>query len=329
MKRALVSIVVPIYNCAFILDKTIKKILAQTYSPLEIILVNDGSTDASGDICNLYAEKYGNVLAFHQVHKGVSAARNLGIDRAKGKYIQFTDADDELMPEMIERMVAVIEEYQVDMVCCGYEIIKDNGAIQKCFGTTPCVLHKDVWTELDTILRNDYLSVTWNKLYIREKIKHMYDEKVLLCEDSIFATHYFIDNISLAVCPHILYRYNQKSGKQSKKNERIFGYQGIKKYFYYNWKLAQRIPTRMQRINCYQHIYKVYFYGIYTYIFEQAIKNECAYEDTVRVIESVLQDSLYQKIIRRIKMPNMKERIYIFVSVIKSPCVLILFLNIR
>ena len=90
----LVSIIIPVFNVDKYIGKTIEKLLNQTYLNIEILLIDDGSTDKSGKICDLYAEKYNKIKVFHQKNKGVSSARNLGINNAKGKYIIFVDADD-------------------------------------------------------------------------------------------------------------------------------------------------------------------------------------------------------------------------------------------
>ncbi|HIC0554358.1 TPA: glycosyltransferase family 2 protein, partial [Streptococcus agalactiae] len=112
-----VSIIIPVYNVQSFLNECIESVLAQTYSNLEIILVNDGSTDNSGDICDYYSEIDGRIFVFHKNNGGLSDARNYGISRATGDYIYLLDSDDYLYKEdAIERMVEFSEKYNSEIV---------------------------------------------------------------------------------------------------------------------------------------------------------------------------------------------------------------------
>ena len=117
----LVSIIVPIYNGEVYLKDCLESILNQTYKETEIILVDDGSTDASRKICDLYAQKYKNVISLYQENSGVSKARNLGLNCAKGEYIYFCDSDDILHQDILETLVRDIEDKKVDVSCCAYQ----------------------------------------------------------------------------------------------------------------------------------------------------------------------------------------------------------------
>ncbi len=327
--NALVSIIVPVYQCEDSLSKVIKALLDQTYRPIEIILVDDGSDDMSGIICDCYAEKYQEVKAYHQKHQGVSAARNLGICEAKGKYIQFTDADDEPSPVFIEKLVKTIEKYKTDMVVCGYEIADGKQIRKYDFRKVKSVLNGDCDRDLYQILKENILSVTWNKLYRKDSIKYMYDESLILCEDSVFCTRYFMNKKTLAVCHAILYRYNLTGKNNDTRIRRIFGYSGIKKYFYYNRKLALAIQDNKMREDVSQHIYKVFFYGVYRYIFEQV--GSLGYGNAIvkYAINDILKDPVYDKVMHRIKQVNFKEAMYKLVSLTRSYFLLSLVLFLR
>lgn len=110
-----ISIIVPIYNCEKYLKKCIESILNQSYNNLEIILVDDGSTDNSGEICDGYAEKDTRIKVIHKENGGPSAARNLGLDIASGDYISFVDSDDFIHPQMYEALTYSIEKENADM----------------------------------------------------------------------------------------------------------------------------------------------------------------------------------------------------------------------
>ena len=118
-----ISVIVPIYNTERYLSECIDSIIRQTYRNLEIILVDDGSTDKSFTICNNYAMLDERIQVVHQANQGVSAARNNGLSRASGDLISFVDSDDTLDDDMYELLVRVIEEYNADIVHCGYKHI--------------------------------------------------------------------------------------------------------------------------------------------------------------------------------------------------------------
>ena len=111
----LVSIIIPVFNVDKYIGKTIETLLNQTYLNIEILLIDDGSTDKSGKICDLYAEKYNKIKVFHQKNKGVSSARNLGINNAKGKYIIFVDGDDYVTSEYVNSLYNEIIINKADM----------------------------------------------------------------------------------------------------------------------------------------------------------------------------------------------------------------------
>ena len=122
-KQDLISIVVPIYNVEKYLEKCINSIIIQTYKNIEIILVNDGSTDSSGKICDIYLKIDKRIKVVHKKNGGLSDARNVGIENAKGKYIAFIDSDDFLDSDFIEILYNLIIEYNADVSCCKCNVI--------------------------------------------------------------------------------------------------------------------------------------------------------------------------------------------------------------
>lgn len=117
----MVSVIIPVYNVEQYLRRCIDSVLAQTYTDLEIILVDDGSPDGSGAICDEYAAKDSRIKVIHQANAGVSAARNAGMDLASGEYLAFIDSDDFIEPEMYEQMLAAAEKTGADVVECNYQ----------------------------------------------------------------------------------------------------------------------------------------------------------------------------------------------------------------
>ena len=124
----LVSVIVPVFNAVNYLQQCVKGILSQSYQNLELLLVDDGSTDGSGALCDSFARENECIRAFHQSNKGVSAARNLGIQESKGIWVCFVDADDELIPCGLQQLVESAAG-DVGMVMGGYESYDENGDI--------------------------------------------------------------------------------------------------------------------------------------------------------------------------------------------------------
>lgn len=329
MQKELVSIVIPVYQSARYLQRAVDSVLAQTYRPIEILLIDDGSTDQSGKLCDRLARKHAEITVYHREHKGVSAARNYGISQAQGKYIQFVDSDDEAMPNMTELMVMALQRSRAYMAVCGYEIIEKDTKRQQSFEHIPYV-SKAISTErLYDIVKYDLLSVTWNKMYVRERIRHLYDETLLLCEDSVFCTEYFMDNPKVTICPELLYRYHQKDGNLNLRGCRIWGYPGIKKYYARNRRLVQGILNKSQQKDAKKHIDRVFFYGVYTYIFEAMPYSGLRRAERIAFLESIMRDEVYQAVVPGLKKLYCKELCYKIASTMQNGSLLHFMIQCR
>lgn len=119
--KPLVSIIVPVYQVKDYIGECVESLIRQTYTNLEILLVDDGSMDGSGAICDEYASKDNRIRVIHQENQGLSAARNAGLDRAAGEYVAFVDSDDAVLPDFIEVLYELAERYQADIAACAYE----------------------------------------------------------------------------------------------------------------------------------------------------------------------------------------------------------------
>lgn len=206
-----VSVIVPVYNSEKVLERCISSILAQTYNNIEIILVNDGSTDNSGDICNSYSKKNKRICVIHQENMGVSAARNSGILHAAGDYVQFVDSDDYIDRNMTETLVNALEKSSASVVICGYKLIDLlNGNI---YYVAP---KKVGFYKLEQFLGIlDYLFPTWlnspcNKMYTARILRDysiMYPEEIDLGEDLLFNLNVIRRSSRFQVIPDCLYNY--------------------------------------------------------------------------------------------------------------------------
>ena len=194
MEEKLVSVIVAVYNVEKYLENCIASICSQNYQKLQILLVDDGSTDLSGNICDVWEEKDQRITVVHQKNSGVSKARNVGIDRAEGTYIVFVDADDYLEKDYIRCMVE--EQKNNGMVITGYFIDID---IERRKRTTPVILKREAHSILDKgrtteLYKAGLLFAVWNKMYCTEILKKQsvwFDENINLGEDALFNLRYF------------------------------------------------------------------------------------------------------------------------------------------
>ena len=166
-RGVLISIIVPIYKVEQYLDKCIQSIINQTYKNLQIILVDDGSPDKCGKICDEYALKDNRIEVIHKINGGLSDARNVGIGRAKGKYIGFVDSDDYIEKDMYENMYNLLEERNADVCICNfYNVIENNNIIKNPNNGIQEYNKIDILKEI--LLDKQIQSYAWNKLYKSE-----------------------------------------------------------------------------------------------------------------------------------------------------------------
>lgn len=163
----LISIIIPVYKVEKYLEKCINSIIGQTYTNLQIILVDDGSPDNSGKICDKYAKKDSRVEVIHKSNGGLSEARNSGIERAKGKYIGFVDSDDYIKEDMYEVLYNLITRFQADVSICNlYDVVGDEKNIRNINEGIKEYNRIDILKEV--LMDKNIQSYAWNKLYKKE-----------------------------------------------------------------------------------------------------------------------------------------------------------------
>ena len=166
----LISVIVPIYNVFPYLREALDSVIHQTWNNLEILLVDDGSTDGSGEICDEYARDP-RVRVFHQENRGLSGARNTGLDHMTGEYTVFLDPDDAFHPEMIEKLFLALSVNRADLSACGYETAETEGLLKGAKRKDRFILGRDrVYTRMEAfhaMAADAFPVVVWNKLYRR------------------------------------------------------------------------------------------------------------------------------------------------------------------
>jgi len=135
--QPLLSVVVPVYNAGKFLPRCLDSLMKQTYQNLEIILIDDGSTDDSPKICDMYAQESENIRVLHKENGGAGYARNSGLDMANGEYIAFLDADDYIDETMYARLMSEVEKEKPDAVFCDFSVVRANGSIEAVESDVP------------------------------------------------------------------------------------------------------------------------------------------------------------------------------------------------
>ena len=192
----MISVIVPIYNADKYLHRCIKRILAQDYTDFELLLIDDGSTDNSGTICDEYAIKDNRIRVFHKENGGVSSARNWGLDNAIGEYIMFVDSDDYMLPGMLEVMLSTLESKKTDLVVCG--TTETGGGYWRPIADVDYSINQ-LKENFVSLLHTELLSPPWNKIYKKEIIgSNRFCEDISFGEDLLFNIQYLekCENIS-------------------------------------------------------------------------------------------------------------------------------------
>lgn len=217
MDGPLVSVIIPVYNVEPYLEKCVRSVCAQSYTHLEIILVDDGSTDNSGQLCDRFSGSDLRVRVIHQKNSGVSAARNTGLDAAKGTYVYFVDGDDWVETAMVEQSIARIEAESYDLCCWGHNIVDEQGYIHYfgrrkqmlfsfptqekhwrflCRWILPCRLD---WSVCCRVFRRDLIEQNGLRFSSEQKI----------FEDLDFLSQYLMPCQNLYYIPEPFYNYRQ------------------------------------------------------------------------------------------------------------------------
>lgn len=216
VEKKLISVIVPVFNVEQYVSKCIDSILKQNYSNLEIILVDDGSTDSSGKICDDYASKFEEIKTFHKTNGGLSSARNYGLKKATGKYIGFVDSDDTISPLMYERLMDNLQKTNSDISICGrYYVFLDHKPKVRYKEEKKLVKmnSKDAIKKMNSF--NSFDMAAWDKLYKRELFENIKFPENKLSEDYFIMYKLFLKSNYICYTPEPLYNYMQRENSIS------------------------------------------------------------------------------------------------------------------
>ena len=212
MNNEMVSVIIPIYNTQKYLKRCMDSVIEQTYQNIEIILIDDGSSDNSLEICKKYQENDKRVYIISGKNCGVSHARNLGIDKAKGKYLYFVDSDDYLEKEAIEKMLIEYKMRNNQLVIAGYKEIENNLVKEKNWGKQEITNERAKELVLHENGVGGYL---WNKLFVASLIKKndiKFQEDISVWEDVLFVMQYLNQCDNVIIINDCIYAYCRREG---------------------------------------------------------------------------------------------------------------------
>lgn len=203
-----ISIIIPVYNVAAYLPQCLGSILSQDYPHLEIILIDDGSTDSSGEICDEYAAKDIRIVVIHQKNSGAAAAKNAGLQVATGEYLSFVDSDDFLEPDAYSHMLALLEQNGADVVQCAYRDVFTDKTINRITNSEQCIMSGEAYLARFTL---DWTcALLWNKLYRRSLFDGIFFEEGHKIDDEYFTYQGIMNASRIVLDDRIVYNYRRR-----------------------------------------------------------------------------------------------------------------------
>lgn len=291
----LVSVIIPIYNVKGFIDWGIRQILHQTYQNIEILLVDDGSTDGSLEVCKQWASQDCRIVVLHQQNQGSGAARNLGIKHARGQYIYFYDIDDEISPRLLEYNMQMMAQSSVDMIVFGYTSvdIKYKTKVTVSFPQTHIESNhqlRDVYVDQFVLKVNGFV---WNKFYKKEFLDshHLRFENQRIQQDEVFNILCYRHVEKMFVSSEVLYTYyvyDKGNTRSYYIPDRFDIYKSVRKHFE-NLKLNWRLDD--QRLDDY--LSKRFYDGVMTCVLFNLMHANCplSQKEKKEVLITIMSDS--------------------------------------
>ncbi len=259
-----VSIIVPVYNVEQYLEECIRSCVNQTWRNLQIVLIDDGSSDSSASICNQWAEKDERIIVIHCKNGGVSRARNKGIEIADGDLICFVDGDDTADSQMIECAIKEMKQ-DVDLVVWGYQTVdSDKDTLDRKLPENAVIYFETDRERAEyisrTFLSPDHTWAVWNKMFRKEKIDTYlppFPEHIQIAEDLCFNFHYLLNSQKIVTISKALYSYRIRSDSAMGKAKLRMDYNRV-------LHLASSMRDYLKRTNCAaeEKLFPVYMYRL-------------------------------------------------------------------
>lgn len=217
-----ISCIIPVYNAEKYLHRCLDTVCSQTYSNLEIILVDDGSSDNSGNLCDTYAAKYHNIKVCHISNGGASLARKIGLDMSAGEYVTFVDSDDYISKDYVLTLYENLMKYRVSISACSVKRVKEGDDIMDIIDKVDGQLlsFEEIMARF---FKYEFWGV-WGKLYHKSVFNDIYFPEATLSEDYVIMMQLFTRERTMAYtdCPLYYYEYHDNSLSHQKLSKRAF-----------------------------------------------------------------------------------------------------------
>ena len=279
MNNKKVSIIVPVYNVENYLERCVNSIINQTYKNLEIILINDGSSDNSPKICDKFAEQDKRVKVVHKENGGVSSARNKGLDIATGDYVEFVDSDDYIEPNCVETLVNKIQDN--DLVICGYNL-KNNKNTMMAFEEESVLDFRINQKQFFKAFKQFMINSPCNKLYKKELITTEFDVNYSLGEDTLFNLQYLKKCSNVALIKEVLYNYNYLN-ENSLVHTKVNTLKDFKNYWNEIFKFSE---DYFKDSNYIKELNAIYIKATMSQVINICLKNEYKYNEFKKVFNT-------------------------------------------
>ena len=204
----IISVIIPVYNVSCYLKDCLNSVVNQTYKNLEIIIIDDGSTDGSQQICDEYSKMDKRIKVIHQKNSGSGAAKNAGLRLATGKYLAFVDSDDYVENNAFELMINKMIECDLDIVHCGFRNVYKNEIVEKRLSVNNVIYNANEYLEM--FLKDWTCGLLWNKLYKSELFNGIFFKEGRIIDDEFFTYQGVINSSRIGCYDFIVYNYRQR-----------------------------------------------------------------------------------------------------------------------
>ena len=279
-EQELVSIIVPVYRVEAFLNQAIESLVKQTYTNIEIILVDDGSPDKCGRICDIWREKDRRIQVIHQENAGLSAARNVGIDTSRGEYLMFVDSDDFVESTYVEDLYGAITACRADMAIGGVTYLKQDGARVPVRVTS---MEQELIDRTNAMIRyetggivQEAYTVVWNKIYRKKLWEKIRFPEGKVYEDAFVMPKIFFSCEKIVLLSACLYVYRKREGsitaqKKEKYEQTYMEMMDQRACFY------EEIGIKELKV-----IHQIHLYGVYAYFGKQTKMSRINIQKTLR-----------------------------------------------
>lgn len=320
MEKEKVSIIIPVYNSESTLKRCIESVINQTYKNIEILIINDGSKDKSLNIMNEYKNKDERIIVINQKNKGLSGARNTGVNNATGDYITFIDSDDYIKPNLVKDTIKIFEEYECDVVRNNYELSYENGKTKlrnEMYEENRIINIEEKKEELiQNILLGKVQSYSWLltiKREILDKNNLKFDEDIFFMEDIVFIIRliFCIKNIYFVREPNYFY-YQSNENSLTKDTKKYV--KNINNILVMKKRLEKILKMNINEFENYIKIINtVYLNGIIGYL-KISVRNSGNYKEILDELKKIRESQDIKEMLgnKSLKLLKLNSSLYIY-----------------